>query len=491
MQQRSTKLQGLMGIISIAILFNVFLFAYYKHSGTVPSYLFSALPTQLEQYIKIFSTEIYNHIIAKDDIGIASLLAFVSISNLLIAYLIYIPMHYIFNNYIFSESSNKIINIEDNGNLSFYIPEICVVIKRPYKKKNGDQKKIIFKDVRHPFKETAIRLERADVRLSRDSKSDVENLETALLAILYKHKYWTSDPNNYHADINLYDHSVEVAKKVIELSKSNRLARVVGLAHDIGKLIAYKPIKTVRDEEGNIISVSEWKKVSHQHDKSSAHIVRMLPEFKALKESDRVIINTVLSYSHKPTRLPKHATNKNVISLLKALRLADGLTAKEDKDKQIDLLANDALIEELGQYIVRVFPVLNINMIREGYADGWTIGLLPYIAVKESAIREKLKGMMPLVMEDQLRLKAAIKPHPATAVIVASLERMGYLMTKHNHYEPKDRLFTVKSGKTEFKKIILLKKNAVENEIGDLIDDWGDNKYPLKVIHPKAVDNQT
>jgi len=483
MAVESTKIQGVIGMVTMAMFVNIGLFFWISYTGAQPAFLQDALNSGVVITLTGLVPSIQDHIIARDTIGIGVSLLIQSFFYISLAYIVFVPTRYGFA--LFMRMQHKKANKKaqsDTADLDYYMDDVHVTVKFPYMSK--DEKgndKVDFKDVKHPFPETAMRLERANITLNREIKNPIERLEFALLQILYKHKYWTCDPKGYHGDKGLYEHSLDVSAEMVKRSKNNPLARCIGLAHDIGKLLAYEPGDIKKNEKGDIVKVGKWSYLSYTHDKASAHIVRMLPEFKVLPEETRSAINTVLAYSHSHKRLPKHAFTTDVITLIKALRLADGISAEEDKQQGIDLIDNDEMITELSEYLKRLFPRLNINEVSDGYADGWTTQILSFIAIKEQSLREKLHGVVPQAFEDKLRLRADILPHPSTPLIVEALKRIDYIIEEHEHNRPANSMFTVKVGDVKFHSVILINKTVLEQELGDMIDEWGDSRYKIKV----------
>jgi hypothetical protein len=345
--------------------------------------------------------------------------------------------------------------------------------------KDPDHKEGVSKTIlTNVFPQAYIRLDRASVAFNRPPTSPTEKLERALWQILAKHKEWPADPNGHHAQTSLYDHSRKVMEKMMETTNGHPLARVIGLAHDIGKIIAYQ-----KDHKLNL-----WKIRTKQHDALSAHIVRMLPEFREIPPDQQNTVDVVLAYSHKPDKAPKRRTTHQELSLLRHLRLVDGLATAEDKEQIGDLVANTDAMNEIKEGLRRLIPRLNINSVRpDGYADGWTTDILDYIAIKEASLRESLDGYLNPKLTIALGLKMDTPHHPATQVIRTALNEMGYLIERYAGHLPSRGMFSAKVGKVTFHNIFLLKRQSLEQEAPDVVSTWGNCKFQIKISHSSRL----
>lgn len=334
------------------------------------------------------------------------------------------------------------------------------------------------KPVEKVFPEVYLRLDRGSVEINRKPSTQIEKLELALMEILSAHRNWTCDPQQHHSDAGLLDHSVYVAKKLNDLSEGHKLSKIIGLSHDIGKIIAYRPKK----KNGEI----EWESVTNLHAKLSAQIVRMLPEFKKLDYNDRRTINTVLSYCHTPHRIPTK-TPPEVVRLLQKLRQADSLGIRADQQRGHNLSEDEQVVAEVVEAITTVIPTLNINSYKGKDSEGWTLSVVDYVAITENAIRQNLGAHLKSKVATQLQLKVPYKNnkrHPATRIIRKALQKMDLIIEEKSGINPQDGLFDIKVGKMRFKGVFLLKREPLVKQIPDIVEAWGESEYSLKFKEP-------
>lgn len=329
------------------------------------------------------------------------------------------------------------------------------------------------------LEETDMRIDRAEVKLSRPPQNAIEKLEIAAHQILLKHKNWTCDPGGHHSDKGLYEHSLHVAS-VMQKSSSHRLAKVIGLFHDIGKLLAYR-------NEGTE-DAPKWKKVYSIHDRLSAEIVRHLPEFWELEPHDRDVINHVLTYCHSKSEIPTNVSS-DAVDLIKKLRIADGYGIQADKQRGIEVAKTEDAQTHIKLAIERLLGNLNINDFKNlGRADGWTLSSVDYVAVLESNIRSKMSEYLSHDMAYKLQADVPIehnRNHPLTEGIVLAIRDMGLLLEEVASLKAKNGFFNIKVGRRTFKDVILLDREKLEVEHSDLVSLWGDSTYNCRIVQIK------
>lgn len=333
-----------------------------------------------------------------------------------------------------------------------------------------------------------LHLKRSLVEFSRPAQSPVEELEQALWSVLYAYRDWPADPAGHHADTDLLTHSRAVAERMRAETKGHPLATVLGLAHDLGKIIAYRPKEKVTESGTHTV----WTIASKRHDHHSAHLLRMLPEYQALPEKTKNTLNAVMSFSHHPEALPKNSTGRQELELLNALRKADGLATAADQRRTEDLASQPDVVEAVQKALASLLPRLNINAVSGGYADGWTLSLKDYVAVRETALREKLADYLTPDLVQALSLRVDRTKHPATGVLYAALDGMGLLIHTHSGKQPEMGLFDARVGQVDFYRLFLLRREKLA-EMGELLEEWGECEFKIKLLNPRAVvdDDQT
>jgi hypothetical protein len=411
-------------------------------------------------------------------------------------------------------------------NLTFHSNEARILLKA-YRTDTKSNHGVALKTITNVFPETYMKLKRMTLTFNRAPVTPIEHLEAALLSILAAHRECPADPHGHHSDQPLYEHSRDVAARLRIATNNHPLATTIGLAHDIGKIAAYsKVVTTVEPPGGKYVPTGllsllvtalpgleakllervyrknpalrprkseRWEIKSKMHDKLSAHILRLMPEFRTLPESEQIALNTVVSYSHNYERTPKKHTTHVELDLLRKLREVDGLATADDQSRILDLAAQPEIIISVSDALRRMIPALNVNSVRSGFADGWTSRAQEYVAIQESVLRENLSSYLDSKIVSSLGLSMDKANHPATPAIRAALDQMGYLIKSYAGYEPKKGLFSIRSGRHTFHGIFLLKREALESTMGDTVTEWGDCPYPLKIshLHKGENDDQT
>lgn len=325
-----------------------------------------------------------------------------------------------------------------------------------------------------PIVEHFLRLDRNKLTTNRPPRNDIEKLELTIQEILAAHREWPADPVGHHANVPLYEHSIQVSRKMQE-KVDDPLARTIGLAHDIGKLIAYK-----KDPKKH----GAWVTVTKTHDQMSANIVRLLPEFKALSNENQETLKTVLKYYHNPQSAPARTSQRSRM-LIQKLRFADSIVAFTNQQQPKDLVGDDVVVNAVTTAILEVIPTLNINRVRSDVnADGFTGVAFDYVAVMEYPIR---LGLASHIKGDHIVRALALRSdrqrgqvHPASDVIFKALKNTGLLITTYNGTTPDLARFTVSSGTQTYSDCYLLKRSELEKLFPVEIEHWGE-KPPYKL----------
>lgn len=334
----------------------------------------------------------------------------------------------------------------------------------------------------------AANIPRAKLKTNRPPKTALEKFELGLHEILVAHKNWSADPSGNHAKVGLLEHTKAVTEKMIAELPDEPLARSIGLAHDIGKILAYKPVKKNRGEGKTEII---WKRVAKNHSSLSAHIVRLMPEFQALEPAQRLSINMVLSYQHDEYRLPKSAADATTRRLLQKIRLCDGIATRDDKLTAVNNAGEDGTVQAISEQIPKIVPGLNVNcrLNADDDADGWTNTALDYVAIQADALKRNLKGMLPQEIENAISLHAQLpknKEDPAFKALYLALKANDLIYEDYDGRDPKNALFWIRSGRYPFSNIFLMKRDRMEEVFPEWTKNLGDWHFPLKLVDAKA-----
>lgn len=334
-----------------------------------------------------------------------------------------------------------------------------------------------------PVAEQYLRLDRADIKLPHTPSTPIENLERAIIEILAAHRDYPSDPDGHHAGVPLFEHSMAVAKKMRNRAGEDPLARLLGLAHDFGKLVAYR--KDPKAHNG-------WKIVAPAHDLMSANLVRLMPEYILLSEEDQRVLRFVLKYYHAPQMAPAQTPQRARV-LIQKLRFADSLVTGENQRSASTQVSNDNVIKIVAETLLEVIPNLNINRIRDANADGFTGVAYDFCAVLEYPLR---LGLSTHLQNERIVQSLALRTdkdkgteHPATTVILKALKSTGLLIESYNGVTPLNGRFEIKSNTSTFRDVFLLDRGKLEKLYPEQVKQWGD-KPPYGKLSVKTGTNR-
>lgn len=319
-----------------------------------------------------------------------------------------------------------------------------------------------------PVAEQYLRLDRTDIKLPHTPSTPIENMERAIIEILAAHRDHPSDPDGHHAGVPLFEHSMAVAKKMRNRAGEDPLARLLGLAHDFGKLVAYR--KDPKAHNG-------WRVVAPAHDLMSANLVRLMPEYVKLSAEDQRVLRFVLKYYHAPQMAPAQTPQRARV-LIQKLRWADSLVTGENQRSASTHASNDNVIKVVAETLLEVIPNLNINRIRDANADGFTGAAYDFCAVMEYPLR---LGLSTHLQNERIVQSLALRTdkdkgteHPATPVILKALKSTGLLIESYKNLTPPNGRFDIKSNTSTFRDVFLLDRAKLEKLYPEQVKQWGD-----------------
>lgn len=322
-------------------------------------------------------------------------------------------------------------------------------------------------------------------RQPQEPDDALEALEGQLLRVLQAAPETPADLHGYHGIVPLLDHSERVAEELEKISGGHRLSRALGLGHDIGKLL------TIRREPapGNEV---RWKRVATNHDLMSAHIVRSLPAFNRLSQTDRDTLNLCLSFSHRPKEVPNRSSNPEQRALLANLKTADGIVTKADRLTVDSRPTSDDSPEAVVEKLRSAIDGLNINQVLDGTVepDGYTSTTLTYIAVRESAMRRVLKSVIGESMARRMALATRNQPgrtHPSVPAVADLLDRHELLVRRRGEVVSTDGLFRIMVAGGKWHYVWLLRRDTLEKWLPQRAAAWGDWPERLKVLPAKEA----
>ena len=300
-------------------------------------------------------------------------------------------------------------------------------------------------------------------------------VETALIEVLFAHKNYPASLDGHHASTSLYEHSISVGKELKSRSNDRsfkNIAAIVGLAHDLDKLFAYK------EEKGT------WKKTNEFHRQYTARIFTSIEEVSKLADDEVRTITRVLRYYHSPDELPLDSSEMQR-ELIELLRKVDMLTTSSE---QATALEPDADVrynaEILGAFKEAVLQI-DINQYRGGrHPDGWTSPSLDYVAIPEATLRQAISLHLSdeFKRETQLMTKGRdCDKNPGASLVRDELFDQGFLFDEYKEHVTSNKLFTVKAGTILFHAVYLFRRDKLEELAPGILEKWGSTKYRTRV----------
>lgn len=335
----------------------------------------------------------------------------------------------------------------------------------------------------NPYNQRFFRIDARPLKLVRQPESAIEKIQISILEMLAAHADVPASIGNHHADATLMEHSKDISKKVkavmARMGRHDDLAGLVGLAHDLDKLLAYR-----KKGDGWIKN----GKATH-HNTYSAYIVQHLEAFNELPPEDQNVLVLVLRYYHHPDQLPLNA-GERVEHLIQALREADGWGIRSERSNAIAAAKdNPTTASILSDGLSQFFADADINRYKGGSkADGWTVNAVEFVIVPASTVLEGLHKFLPAELTRQLQLgvDTRIFGHPAIEIITDTLRGMGLLMEEYKDMKTTTGLFDVKVGMMRFSACFLLDKMSLVKLIPTTVPKWGMSEYGLRVRKPTS-----
>lgn len=334
-----------------------------------------------------------------------------------------------------------------------------------------------------PYAQNFYRIDKAPVGTRQGVElTPHKRLYISIYSMLKAHPNVPASIGSHHADTDLFEHSLSVAKKVQEhfagRGKVEPLAQIAGLAHDLDKLLAYK-----KNGDSWVKSVN-----ATHHNKYAAYIVSTQPEFRELPEEDRNILVLALRYYHDPDNLPIGASNRTE-ALIQALRMCDGYAIKEEKAAAVESLTDEHM-ESIEHALLDTISELNINgyLNNTGHAGGWTTPALEYVITPMSTVLELLGKHLPADLNRKLQLDHETRTftHPASRLVSQRLNKLGLLMSSYKSFESEHGLYDCRIGSTRFRAVIMIQKQELEKLRPGLQEKWGSAAYRVRITSATA-----
>lgn len=222
-----------------------------------------------------------------------------------------------------------------------------------------------------------------------------------------------------------------------EFDAADPLIPIIALAHDFGKLEAYKI-----GDDGQIVTLEEGSSTDHDddrvfHDSLGARMLARLPEYWQLPPRDRRAINFVIGHYHHPSAFPVDANgfalDDRMSALMEFLIYVDKKTGMQESGRDL-LEEDDEITEEQSESIYKAFVEVITQFGRvNGTGNKSTDASLKIaqkhdglIVVKELELRRLILAKLGMSLDD------GDSRYRVTMSLLYTLGEKGLLYDKHN-----------------------------------------------------------
>lgn len=303
-------------------------------------------------------------------------------------------------------------------------------------------------------------------------------------------------PNHYAGlghGVGLLEHTLNVVAEAAEKCTTEfRLPLVAALAHDIGKLITFKP-----DGKGG------WQRKG-LHSRESARILATLPGFQELPLMHQNALLLAVKYDHAPSKMPELAGDREACMLamriINALSQSDKTATAAEKERHLERLKPEDLLFKDFVDFLREAPVVQRG--KPGVAnqlnnpDG-----SPYLYIYEAAWRDAAVRRLPAEVAAALDLtrRDAGKLAKYTRILAECLRKEGLLVETHTRTErdgtvqqlavsESNPLWDIQSGTGEkavvLRGILIVNADALWKTVNFRLGTK--SPYPVEILAPNA-----
>lgn len=293
--------------------------------------------------------------------------------------------------------------------------------------------------------------------------------------------------------VGLLEHTLNVvAEAATKCTTEFRLPIVAALAHDIGKLITFKP-----DGKGG------WVRKG-LHSRESARILSTLPGYQELPALHQTALLLAVKYDHAPSKMPDLAGNREASALalriINALSQSDKTATAGEKERHLERIKPEDLLFKDFVDFLREAPVVQRG--KPGVAnqlnnpDG-----SPYLYIYEAAWRDAAVRRLPAEVAAALDLtrRDAGKLAKYTKILAERLRKDGLLVESHTRTAPdgtvqklavseSNPLWDIQSGTGEkavvLRGILIVHADALWKAVNFRLGTK--SPYPVEVLAPNA-----
>ena len=259
-----------------------------------------------------------------------------------------------------------------------------------------------------------------------------------------------------HGDLTLFDHTLNVIEKAIDIKVTSPNSLCAIAAHDIGKINTFKEID------------GEWI-VEGKHDIEGANLIAKLESWWNLDEDDRHVIYFAVKYSHKPQKIPEILhLRESIVKCVEELRHVDHNVTGEEKEEVVEKIEEEQSLLDLFKQFLQETPLRTSNTANGQKAGGWIKH--GHVFVLENYFKDNyLAEYHPEVLAAYNELGKKVRFSKVTKELLKQLNEDGLLVKKWGEEKiskTAESLWVIKCGQVQFIKVIII---PLTEDIKDLV----------------------
>lgn len=257
-----------------------------------------------------------------------------------------------------------------------------------------------------------------------------------------------ADPEHFAGlghGVGLLEHTLNVVSEAASKCTTEfRLPLLAAFAHDVGKLVTFKP-----DGKGG------WVRKG-LHSRESARILATLPGFRKLPETHQRALLLAVKYDHAPAGMPELRGERDATQLalriINALAQADRTATAAEKDRNLEKLQPEDLLWRDFVDFLREAPVVQRG--KKGVSNQVNNPPdSPYLFIYEAPWRDAAVRRLPPEVAAALDLtrRDAGKVAKYTRILAERLRKEGLLVEQYKELEVSaaNPLWDIQSGTGE------------------------------------------
>lgn len=244
----------------------------------------------------------------------------------------------------------------------------------------------------------------------------------------------------------LFEHTINVINKALEINITSPNSLCAIAAHDIGKIEAF------------VKKNGEWT-VEGLHDEIGAAMIAKLPSWWDLNEKDRNIIYFAVKYSHKPDKVPSIIPNReDICKTIEDIRHVDHNVTGEEKEESVNDIEKESTLLEIFMEFLQNTPIRTSSTPPGLKTGGWVKH--DHLFILENYFKDVyLKENHPQVLAAYNELQSKVRFSRITKELLKQLNQAGLLVKKWNGEKitrTNEALWVIAANKMRFTKIIII-----------------------------------